>query len=91
MIEADPLEDIANLRKIKTVIKEGSVIDREALPTVEVLDYDPDALRQTLIQERDYGSVNIRTLTSGLSVIEVGDGVLIGGADKRRDGTVGGR
>ncbi len=35
--------------------------------------------------------VAINTLTSGLSVIEVGDDVLIGGADQRRDGAVGGR
>ena len=43
VLDADPLEDIANLRKIRHVIKEGMVIDRESLPTEEILDYDPEA------------------------------------------------
>jgi hypothetical protein len=34
--------DIANMRKISLVIKDGDIIDRDALPTVKVLDYDPD-------------------------------------------------
>lgn len=43
VVDADPLADIANLRRIAMVIKEGKIIDREALPTVKVLDYDPGA------------------------------------------------
>jgi imidazolonepropionase-like amidohydrolase len=43
VLDADPLEDIANLRKINQVIKDGRIVDREALPTVRVLDYDPEA------------------------------------------------
>lgn len=35
--------------------------------------------------------VSVRSLTSGLSIIQVTDDGLVGGADKRRDGTVGGR
>jgi len=35
--------------------------------------------------------VVVRDLTSGLSIIEITDDGFVGGADKRRDGTVGGR
>lgn len=52
-------------------------------------DYDAPALAAAL--EARGHTVSIATLTSGLSVIEVGDGVLVGGADHRRDGAVGGR
>jgi imidazolonepropionase-like amidohydrolase len=43
VLDADPLADIANLRKINQVIKDGQIVDREALPTVRVLDFDPEA------------------------------------------------
>jgi imidazolonepropionase-like amidohydrolase len=43
VLDADPLEDIANLRKIRFVIKDGEVVDRDALPTVQLLDFDPEA------------------------------------------------
>ena len=43
VLDADPLQDIANLRKINQVIKDGRIVDREALPTVRVLDFDPEA------------------------------------------------
>jgi len=43
VLDADPLEDIANLRRIEHVIKDGQIVDREALPTVRVLDFDPEA------------------------------------------------
>ena len=33
LLDADPLADIHNIRKLNTVIKEGQVIDREKLPT----------------------------------------------------------
>ncbi len=42
VLDADPLADIANFRKINMVIKDGVIIDRDALPTVKVLDYDPE-------------------------------------------------
>ncbi|MGH1484218.1 MAG: gamma-glutamyltransferase [Geminicoccales bacterium] len=35
--------------------------------------------------------VSVRALTSGLSIIQITDDGLVGGADKRRDGAVGGR
>ena len=35
--------------------------------------------------------VRVRSLTSGLSIIQVTEDGFIGGGDKRRDGTVGGR
>ena len=44
VLEADPLEDVANLRRIQYVIKGGQIIDRESLPTVKILDYDPEAV-----------------------------------------------
>ena len=43
VISEDPMTDIGNLRHIEMVIKEGQIIDRDALPTVKVLDYDPEA------------------------------------------------
>ena len=43
VLDADPLEDIGNMRKISLVIKDGKIIDRDALPSVKVLDYDPEA------------------------------------------------
>ena len=42
VLDANPLVDIANLRSISTVIKHGMVVDRAALPTHPVLDYDPE-------------------------------------------------
>lgn len=41
VLDADPLLDIANMREINMVIKDGQIIDRDSLPTVKVLDYDP--------------------------------------------------
>ena len=52
-------------------------------------DYDAAALEAAL--EAIGHNVNIRSLTSGLSIIHVDGDQLVGGADKRRDGTVGGR
>ncbi len=58
-------------------------------PMEGINDYDAEALKAQL-EARGY-SVNIRSLTSGLSMILAdGDG-LLGGADPRRDGTIGGR
>ena len=42
VLDADPLSDIANMRQINMVIKDGTIVDRDALPTVKVLDYDPE-------------------------------------------------
>lgn len=41
VLDADPLADIANMRSISMVIKDGRIVDRDALPSVKVLDYDP--------------------------------------------------
>ncbi len=76
--------------------RNGSTDIEEPIPGT-TLDYDEDALAGILTNDYGYingngtSRVNIRALTSGLSIIQVGDGVLIGGADERRDGTVGGR
>ena len=69
----------------------GSTDIEDPIPGV-TLDYDAEALKATLEVDFDYVTpVDITGLTSGLSVIQIGDGVLIGGADQRRDGAVGGR
>ena len=51
-------------------------------------DYDAPALEAAL-EARNH-NVNERSLTSGLSLILVTEDGFVGGADKRRDGTVGG-
>jgi imidazolonepropionase-like amidohydrolase len=33
ILDADPLADIANIRKLRTVIKEGRMVDPNRLPT----------------------------------------------------------
>ena len=53
------------------------------------LEYDVDALAAAL-EARDH-PVSVREMTSGLSVIQVTDDGLVGGADLRRDGAIGGR
>ena len=37
ILDADPLADIRNLRKLSVVIRDGRVIDRESLPVQRVL------------------------------------------------------
>lgn len=54
------------------------------------LDYDRDALRAAL-DARGHTTRDSNTMTSGLSIIHVDGKKLVGGADKRRDGTVAGR
>ncbi len=54
------------------------------------LNYDREALRDAL-NDRGHVTRDSNTLTSGLSIIHIDGDRLIGGADKRRDGTVGGR
>ena len=55
------------------------------------VDYDAEAFADELVEDFGYSVVNIRSLTSGLSIIQVDDDEFVGGADQRRDGTVGGR
>ena len=43
VLDADPLANVRNLRRIHGVFKAGVPVDREALPTVRVLKFDPDA------------------------------------------------
>jgi hypothetical protein len=43
VLRADPLRDIANLRQIETVMKDGSIIDRSTLPEKPILQFDPEA------------------------------------------------
>ena len=68
--------------------RNGSTDIEQPIPGV-TLDYDAAALELAL-EDRGH-NVNVRSLTSGLGVIQVTPDELLGGADLRRDGTVGGR
>ena len=37
ILEADPLENVSNIRKISLIMKDGQVVDREVLPLKKVL------------------------------------------------------
>jgi imidazolonepropionase-like amidohydrolase len=41
ILAADPMIDIGNVRQIFMILKDGIIVDRDALPIVKVLDYDP--------------------------------------------------
>src|SRR5262245_16539705 len=43
VVRANPLQDIAHMRQIDIVMKDGVVIDRQHLPEKPVLDFDPEA------------------------------------------------
>jgi imidazolonepropionase-like amidohydrolase len=43
VLDADPTVDIRHLQRIHTLFKSGQRVDRSALPTVRVLQYDPEA------------------------------------------------
>ena len=43
VLNRNPLEDVRNLRDISMVMKDGVVVDRDALPTIRVLQFDPEA------------------------------------------------
>jgi imidazolonepropionase-like amidohydrolase len=43
LLREDPLADIHNIRKVSTVIKDGTVIDRASLPQVRVLTKSPSS------------------------------------------------
>ena len=47
VLDADPLADLANIRRISLVIKEGRIVDREALPSKRVLTAPRGADRPT--------------------------------------------
>lgn len=68
--------------------RNGSTDIEQPIPGITV-DYDATALADAL-RARGH-NVNIVSLTSGLGVIHVTPDLLLGGADLRRDGTVGGR
>ena len=68
--------------------RNGSTSLEAPIPGVTI-DYDVEALAAAL--EARSHPVSVGALTSGLSVIQVTGTGLVGGADYRRDGTVGGR
>ena len=37
ILDADPLQDIENVRRISTVMKDGQIVDRQRLPLKKVL------------------------------------------------------
>ncbi len=43
VLDADPSVDVRNLRRIHQVFKAGTLVDRTLLPTVRVLQWDPEA------------------------------------------------
>jgi imidazolonepropionase-like amidohydrolase len=43
VVNEDPLENIANMRKIQIVIKGGVIVDRDHLPEKPILKFDPEA------------------------------------------------
>ena len=42
IVDADPLEDISNMRKIDEVMKQGRFIDRDGLPEKEIMKFNPE-------------------------------------------------
>ena len=44
VINSNPLDDVSNLKQIHAVIKEGQIVDRDALPINAILDSDPEAV-----------------------------------------------
>ena len=68
--------------------RNGSTSLEAPIPGVTI-DYDVEALKAAL--EARGHPVSVGVLTSGLSVIQVTGAGLVGGADYRRDGAVGGR
>lgn len=69
--------------------RNGSTELEAPIPGITI-DYDRDGLVEEL-KNRDHPIGSTTALTSGLSIIHVDGNRLIGGADKRRDGTVDGR
>lgn len=43
VLDADPLADVRNLRRIHQVVQAGRVVARDSLPRLKVLSFDPDA------------------------------------------------
>lgn len=43
VVDADPLAHVRNLRQIRYVVKGGRLVDRGALPAMQVLQFDPEA------------------------------------------------
>jgi gamma-glutamyltranspeptidase len=81
----DPQEAINNPHYLN---RNGDT-ELESLKPGIVLDYDIEGLTMAL-EARGHSVSIIGGETSGLSLIQMVDGVFIGGGDKRRDGTVGG-
>ena len=45
ILTADPLADIANIRKVSAVMKDGRIVDRDRLPQSRVLSVAPPAVK----------------------------------------------
>jgi len=42
VLDADPLADVRNLRRIGQVMQGGRLVNREHLPAMKVLTFDPE-------------------------------------------------
>jgi imidazolonepropionase-like amidohydrolase len=51
ILEADPLVDIKNIRRLITVIRGGAIVDRDRLPEMRVLSRPPSALKTSTAQQ----------------------------------------
>jgi imidazolonepropionase-like amidohydrolase len=51
VLDANPLDDIENMRRIATVVKEGQVVDRDALPRNPILTSE-EAINPGLVREQ---------------------------------------
>ena len=47
LLDANPIDDIRNIRKLSMVMRDGRVIDREKLPERRVLSRAPTATSET--------------------------------------------
>lgn len=51
VVDADPLQDIQNMRKLSVVMKEGKVIDVNALPLYPILT-SPEAMNPGVVRTK---------------------------------------
>ena len=81
----DPQEVINN----PAYLNRNGRTELESIKPGATVEYDIDALTMAL-EARGHDVTIIGGETSGLSLIQIVDGMFIGGSDKRRDGAVGG-
>jgi imidazolonepropionase-like amidohydrolase len=62
VLDADPLADIKNIRKLKTIVREGRIVDAAALPTTPVFykGLTPPKVKDPVTTTGSAGSANAR-------------------------------